>query len=123
MRLLLVVLLAVACAACASIGAVNRPNVSAGRAFLERSCAGCHGIGLMDRSPDPHAPTLRRLALTRSDQALARALEEVSAKGHIDMPPVYVTPEERRQVLIYLHALRGGAGGALSPPRRGGRRT
>jgi len=101
-------------AAAAALGAAcattqpAAPDVSTGRAFLERACAGCHGIGLMDRSPNPHAPPLRHLALTRTDSELASALEEVSARGHVEMPPIYVTPQERREVLIYLHTLRGG---------------
>jgi len=119
----LVLLLAAACAACATAPPDDEAHVRVGRAFLERSCAGCHGIGLMDTSPNPRAPTLRQLALTRSDRELARALAEVSSRGHLNMPPVYVTPRERREVLIYLRALRGGARGALPPRPDGGRRV
>ena len=109
--LLSIVAVAALCAACAT-SRPAAPDVSTGRAFLERACAGCHGIGLMDHSPNPHAPTLRHLALTRSDAELASALQEVSVRGHVEMPPIYVTPQERREVLIYLQTLRGGVGAA-----------
>jgi mono/diheme cytochrome c family protein len=101
-------LLALVCAACATAPSTTpvMAQQMAGRDFVERACAGCHATGAAGASRNPDAPPFRELARTRTDAALANALDEVSRQGHVQMPPVYVTPAERQQVLAYLRSLR-----------------
>jgi len=104
----LALILALACAACASQRAApgGTAEAASGQAFVERACAGCHAVGASGESRDTHAPPFRDLAQSRSDAALAGALAEISRNGHVEMPPIYVTPAEQAQVLAYLRGLR-----------------
>jgi mono/diheme cytochrome c family protein len=104
----LALILALACAACASdrAGPSRTAEAANGQAFVERSCAGCHAVGVSGESRDTHAPPFRELARSRSDAALAAALAQISRNGHVEMPPIYVTPAEQAQVLAYLRGLR-----------------
>ncbi|HEX7761202.1 MAG TPA: c-type cytochrome [Caulobacteraceae bacterium] len=82
------------------------PQAQAGGAFVARSCAGCHAVGVSGASTDPAAPPFRRLAATRSPAALAEALGKVAEHGHVQMPPIYTTQDERTNVLAYLAQLK-----------------
>jgi mono/diheme cytochrome c family protein len=112
-------LAALSCAACATLPKPAAPEVSdrdAGRAFAERACAGCHAVGVMGDSRNPHAPPFRQLGRARSDAALDAVIGEISRNGHVEMPPVYVTPQERRGLVIYLRALADGTHGDTPKP-------
>jgi mono/diheme cytochrome c family protein len=104
-------LLILLCAACAT---ERRPTQLAaasldGRGIVERSCAGCHATGPAGTSRDRRAPAFRDLARQRSDAELGADLAEISRHGHVQMPPIYVTPDEQRQILAYLRGLRDRA--------------
>ncbi|MFC3068348.1 c-type cytochrome [Phenylobacterium soli] len=104
--------LALAAAACTTATA-PAPGPAAGnasgRAFVERACAGCHATGPSGASAHPRAPAFRDLARTRSDAQLAAAIGEISRNGHVEMPPIYVTPEETTAVVAYMRSLTGRA--------------
>lgn len=77
----------------------------AGQAFAQRACAGCHSIGRTGASPNARAPAFRDLGARLSDAELARALNEISRNGHVEMPPIYVTPDEMKGVVAYIRGL------------------
>ncbi len=79
--------------------------VDPGRAFAERACAGCHSVDATGVSPNGRAPAFRDLASRRSDAELTTALGEISRNGHVEMPPIYITPDEMRQVVAYMRSL------------------
>lgn len=76
-----------------------------GKAFVQRACAGCHAVEPTGASPNGRAPAFRDLASRRSDAELAAALGEISRNGHVEMPPIYITPDEMRQVVAYMRSL------------------
>ena len=78
--------------------------VDEGLRFARRACAGCHAIGASGRSPDPLAPTFRSL-VARLGHDLEPRLGQLSAHGHRNMPPIYMTPDERRAVAAYIRAV------------------
>ena len=79
--------------------------VMPGRAFAERTCAGCHSIERTGDSPHPDALPFRRL----SEHYPVRDLEEAFAEGifvgHPDMPPFQLAPDEIDDLLDYLEAI------------------
>ena len=106
-----------ALAACAAPGKSPAPTaanpgvrvVSAerGHEFAQRACAGCHAIGRSGRSAMAHAPSFRDLAQRRSNAELARTLSDLPTHGHVEMPPVYITGDELKDVAAYIATLRG----------------
>jgi len=109
MRVLAAVLLMAALGACAAPRPERvsyGPEADAGHAFVARACAGCHAVGETGRSTDPASPPFRVLAQTRSPEQLRSALEAVAQHGHVQMPPIYSTPDERDHILRYLAALK-----------------
>lgn len=81
------------------------PHADPGQAFAQRACAGCHAVGGRGASPNARAPAFRDLARRRSDAELAAALGEISRNGHVEMPPIYITPDEMRQLVAYMRSL------------------
>jgi mono/diheme cytochrome c family protein len=82
-----------------------RPATSAGERFARRACAGCHAIGVTGASRNPLSPPFRTLAGRLRGRALAAELKAISAHGHQAMPPIYMTPAERRAVAAYIRAV------------------
>lgn len=102
----------VACAVGARVGPskpadTHGAGIARGQAFVERACAGCHAVRRADASRNGHAPPFRDLAARRSDADLGRALSEISRDGHLEMPPIYVTPGEMADVVAYMRSLTG----------------
>lgn len=92
---------------CATLNPREAPALrQQGQAFVERACAGCHAVERTGASRNPDAPPFRELAAARSDAELTRAIGAISRDGHVEMPPIYVTPDEMRAVVAYLHSLR-----------------
>ena len=91
---------------CVSTGA-RRPadRFLEGRAIAVRSCAGCHAVEATGESRDPVAPPFRALTLRFPPGDLQAHLNRVSAHGHANMPPIYVTPDERRALAAYIRGL------------------
>jgi mono/diheme cytochrome c family protein len=77
----------------------------AGQRFARRACAGCHAIGVTGASRSTLAPPFRLLGTRLPGRRLPRALRAISAHGHQDMPPIYMTPAERRAVAAYIRSV------------------
>jgi len=82
-----------------------RPSPAAGERFARRACAGCHAIGVSGASRNPLSPPFRVLAAHLPGRALAAELKIISAHGHQEMPPIYMTPGERRAVAAYIRSV------------------
>jgi mono/diheme cytochrome c family protein len=82
-----------------------QPAAEAGQRFAVRACAGCHAIGLSGASRNPLAPPFRTLGARLPGRALSTRLRTISAHGHGTMPPIYMTPAERRAVAAYIRLL------------------
>ena len=107
-RLLAILALTVGTAACASGGdrlAASRHDAAAGQRFVGRACAGCHAVGPQGASPNPHSPPFRTLAARLPGEALEAQLAAISQHGHVEMPPIYMTPEEIRAVAAYIRSI------------------
>lgn len=76
-----------------------------GQAFVAQACAGCHAVGRSGDSPNPHAPKFRDLARSRADAELRATLAAIVRDGHVEMPPIYMTPNEQAGVVAYLRGL------------------
>ncbi|MDB5419705.1 MAG: cccA [Phenylobacterium sp.] len=94
--------LILACALLAGPAAQARTRAEAGQRFALRACAGCHAIGRTGASRNPIAPPFRTLAARLPNRALDVELRSISAHGHRSMPPIYMTPAERRAVAAYI---------------------
>ena len=81
------------------------PRVEYGRRFADRACAGCHAVGVSGSSRQSKAPPFRTLPGMLPGRRLASELRTISAHGHRDMPPIYMTPAERRAVAAYIRAV------------------
>lgn len=106
-RVLTVVALAALAAGCASPGREDRSDAAAGRRFAERACAGCHAVERRGESPNPHSPPFRTLAARLPGAALEAQLDGIARQGHVEMPPVYMTPDEIHDVAAYIRAVAG----------------
>jgi len=84
-------------------------SLARGHGFVERACAGCHGVEVSGESPNSRAPRFRDLAARRTDAQLAAEIAEISRNGHLEMPPIYVTPDETADVVAYMRSLTGRA--------------
>jgi mono/diheme cytochrome c family protein len=78
---------------------------AAGQRFARRACAGCHAIGVSGASRNPVAPPFRVLPSRLRGHRLTAELRSISRHGHQSMPPVYMTPAERRAVAAYIRAV------------------
>lgn len=108
-RLVPIIVLTLAAAGCASTGAgwlePSKDAAQGGRLFVERACAGCHAVERAGDSPNPSAPAFRTLSERLPGKALDEQLARLSARGHVEMPPIYMTPDEQRSVAAYVRSL------------------
>lgn len=110
MRLLVTgVLLVLGVGGCASLRA-PQPSTEPGRSFAQRACAGCHAIGSVGESANADAPPFRTLFMRFPDAALDARLSLLARHGHVNMPPIYMTPDERRSVAAYIRSIAPPAG-------------
>jgi mono/diheme cytochrome c family protein len=98
----------------AAAGQGARQPAAAGEVFVRRSCAGCHAIGPQGESPNPHSPPFRTLAARLPGPALEAQLSAIARRGHVEMPPIYMTPDEIGAVAAYIRAVRAPEPGAGS---------
>jgi mono/diheme cytochrome c family protein len=107
---LLILGLGVLLAGCASFGAgpgpahVRDAAAERGLHFAQRACAGCHSLDAGE-SPRGGAPAFATLRLRYTPIALERRLGEISAHGHYEMPPVFITQDESKDVAAYIGSL------------------
>lgn len=113
MRLGLAILAATfALSACAGPKVVRdvAPRADQGRLLAQRACAGCHGISPTARSPDKRAPNFDDIRVGYAQGDLRAALASISANGHVQMPPIYMTPDEIELLAAYIEGLGPGVG-------------
>jgi mono/diheme cytochrome c family protein len=105
---LLVVVTTLLCG-CAGVGssspAAAGQDAASGQRFVERACAGCHATGASGLSPNPHSPPFRSLAERLPGPALEAELSAIARRGHVEMPPIYMTSEEIRAVAAYIRGI------------------
>ena len=108
-RTLLILGLAAATAACATGGTGWAPATAAdrGEQFAWRACAGCHAVGPDGDSRNSNAPRFRELATRYNALQLERRMAEISRDGHYEMPPVFISADEARDIAAYIQKLGG----------------
>ncbi|MEQ8410346.1 MAG: cytochrome c [Erythrobacter sp.] len=81
-------------------------SAAQGRAFAQENCAGCHALD-DGTSPNPNAPTLRRVANRLPEWVVEGSLERGVKLGHTSEMPVFVFEEgDVDNLLAYLETLR-----------------
>jgi mono/diheme cytochrome c family protein len=105
---------------CASDGDFRRPTAWArGQFYVSRSCAGCHAVGDQGASPNPRAPGFRTLPLRFDTAHLEAALTAISRHGHQNMPPIYISPAEIKDIAGYIERLTPATPSELEQERAG----
>lgn len=109
-RLVLILALAGLAAACTTAGEAEgwrpwRSQAEAGHVFVRRACAGCHAVAEQGASPNPLSPPFRTLSARLPGPALATELSDIASRGHVQMPPIYMTPAEIRAVAAYIRSV------------------
>lgn len=103
---------------CATTGADPAMGSAVDRGLFValRACAGCHAVGGTDRSPNGIAPPFSVLRMQYDDAALQTRLADISRNGHQEMPPIYMTDDEIRDVTAYIQTVEpAGARDATTP--------
>jgi hypothetical protein len=62
-------------------------------------------VGNSGDSPNAHAPVFRRLDERVAASELRRRLGELSSGGHREMPPIFMSPDEIRDLVAYVGTL------------------
>ncbi len=111
-RILLALALLTSLGGCATKAAAPAPlgmaapvSADRGRFFVLRSCAGCHAVGTLGESPNGGAPSFPTIALRHNSLSLERLLARISKEGHFEMPPIYMTPDEIRDITAYIETI------------------
>jgi cytochrome c553 len=92
-------------------------SVDRGRFYVLRSCAGCHSVGETGASPDSHAPPFAVVRGSVTAGQLTMMLHELSKNGHYEMPPIFMSEADIRDISAYVATLRPSAGRRGSPRR------
>lgn len=95
------------------------PSVDRGRFFVLRACAGCHAVGEAGASPDSHAPPFPVVRDAVTAGQLTMMLRELSKNGHYEMPPIFMSEADIRDIAAYIATLRPDAGRRGLPSRAG----
>lgn len=111
LTVILALALALAASGCASLAGRSAD----GELFARRACAGCHATGPAGASPYAPSPPFRALSQRLPGPALEAQLASIAARGHGQMPPIYMTPDEIAAVAAYIRAV---AGPERGPQRR-----
>lgn len=92
-------------------------SIDSGRFLVLRSCAGCHAVGETGKSPDSHAPPFPVVRGSVTSGQLTMMLSELSKNGHAEMPPIFMSEAEIRDISAYVANLRPSTGRPHSPRR------
>lgn len=103
-RLVTIFALAALAGGCACLGGGERRDAASGTRLAQRACAGCHAVGSAGLSPNPRSPPFRTLAAQLPGAALGAQLEAIVRNGHGEMPPIYMSPDEIRDLAAYIRA-------------------
>ena len=83
---------------------LRNPAGQRGRDIVRRNCAGCHSVSLKAPSLHRAAPPFRELGDRHTPESLRAAVADAVASDHHDMPPIYLSAEEARDVEAFLTA-------------------
>ena len=123
-RILLILAMLATAGGCASgpAPALKSPVLEAsadrGRFFVLRSCAGCHAVGSLGESPNGGAPSFATVRLRHNAISLERRLAQISRNGHVEMPPIYMSDDEIKDIAAYIETLEPPASAADLPAKR-----
>jgi mono/diheme cytochrome c family protein len=93
-------------------------SVDRGRFFVLRSCAGCHAVGSLGESPNSSAPPFASVRLRHNAISLERRLAQISRNGHFEMPPIYMSDAEIKDIAAYIETIEPPASAADPPAKR-----
>ena len=65
-------------------------------------CAACHKVALPGAGPDAIAPSFAVIHARYTAADLHRLLQEISADGHREMPPIHMSADEIEDVAAYI---------------------
>lgn len=82
-------------------------SVERGQRLAERACAGCHAIDAQGESPRAGAPNFGAIRMRYTSPQLERRFEAISSQGHYEMPPIYILPDEGKDLAAYIESLGG----------------
>ena len=89
----------------ADTSTLDQALAMAGHRVAQLKCARCHAIEQSGESANPGAPPFRRISNTPALMTSTTNLREGIRIGHVDMPPVRLTPHEIDELSAYLRSL------------------
>ena len=110
-RTILIACLCLLTGACAAGGRLAWPGAgqdaaeARGERFAHRACAGCHAVERTGDSRSANAPPFRDLRIRFTAASLERRLADISRRGHYEMPPVFISEDEARDIAAYVETL------------------
>jgi tetratricopeptide (TPR) repeat protein len=84
---------------------VSERRVAAGKALVEKSCAGCHAVGAKGASPNAKAPEFRSLHARHPSLTLREPLSRGIAAPHDEMPKFTLTADQIDSIVAYINSL------------------
>ena len=93
-----------ACAAGHGAKLAQDPAPDRGHRVAQRVCAGCHAVEDTGASPRPNAPAFASLEM-RHTASLSGRVAELTRKGHYEMPPLQLRPDEVDDLVSYIASL------------------
>jgi len=77
-----------------------------GHLIAQQRCASCHAVEPGAERPRPRAPGFATREM-RHTAGLEGRLDQLTRKGHYDMPPMSLQPSEVSDLLAYIDSLGG----------------
>jgi tetratricopeptide (TPR) repeat protein len=78
--------------------------IKEGKSLVEAKCSRCHAVGLTDNSPNPRAPSFRKLFERHPGLALRIPLSRGIAAPHEDMPSFKFTNQQVDRIIAYINS-------------------
>jgi cytochrome c len=98
-------ILALALAACATEAPQSSNTRERGRELAATHCSSCHAIGPSGESTAPEAPPFRELSRNYRVDTLEEALAEGISVGHPAMPQFQFSPDDVSAIVQYLESI------------------
>ena len=73
-------------------------------AVVLSACAACHSVERTGVSPMARAPAFASLEM-RHTASLRNRVQDLTSKGHYDMPPIRLRPDEVSDIVSYIASL------------------
>ena len=85
--------------------AQSQDPVKHGRQLVGKFCSTCHAVARFGRGPNKNAPPFRLLGRKFDLDAFPGMLERGISSTHPDMPVFKFSPDDARDVVIYLRSI------------------